>query len=116
MNTKRLIVAGSIVLALGLPAGVAVAATTSPSPSTSTSSTAPTTAPTATPTPGQGYGPGYGPGYGRMMGGTGDPEDCPFYDSAQAQQWRDQRADRQQLMQQMHRNWAATATPSAPAS
>jgi hypothetical protein len=43
--------------------------------------------------------PGYGPGggAGRMMGGSGNAEDCPFYDSPEAQQWRAQREQRQQL-------------------
>ena len=37
-------------------------------------------------------------GYGRMMeGGYADPEDCPYYNSTEAQQWRAQREQRQQL-------------------
>jgi hypothetical protein len=44
-----------------------------------------------------------------MMGGFSDPRGCPYYNSPQMQQWRDQRhklspAERQQLMQQ-HRAW-----------
>jgi len=32
-----------------------------------------------------------------MNGGYGDPDDCPLHNSTEAQQWRDQRADRQKL-------------------
>ena len=109
MNLKHLAVAAAA-LAIALPAGVAVAATGSSAPSPSPSTSQPTDRPAG------GYGGGYGPGHGRMMGGTGDPEDCPFYDSsdpAALQQWRDRQAQRQQLMQQMHSNWAPTPTPSA---
>ncbi len=84
MNAKRALVVGGLVAALAVPAGVAVAATT-PSPNPSPGTTSP------------GYGPGAG--HGRMMGGGGygDPEDCPFYNSTEAQQWRAQRDQRQQL-------------------
>jgi hypothetical protein len=86
MKGKRTLVIGGLVAALAVPAGVAFAATSTPSPS-----------------PGAGAGtnaPGYGPGggHGRMMGGGyGDPDDCPFYNSTEAQQWRAQRDQRQQL-------------------
>ena len=94
MKGKPALLIGGLVAALAIPTGVAVAATTTPSPSPST-----------------GTNPGYGPGmrYGRMMdGGYGDPQDCPFSDSTEAQQWRSQRqqrrtlepAQRQKLMQQ----------------
>ena len=80
MIARKAMLIGGLVAALAVPAGIAVAATTpAPTPSTGT------------------YGPGYGPGPGPMMGGRGDPEDCPFYDSAEAQQWRAQREQRQQL-------------------
>ncbi len=110
MNLKRIALAGGVALVMAVPAGVAVAATGSPSPSPSPSTS------TSQPSTGPGSGYGYGPGYGRMMGGTGDPEDCPFYDSsdpAAAEQWREHQAQRQQMMQQAHRAWAATPTPSA---
>ena len=61
--TKRLLVVGGVLAALAVPAGVAVAATTAPSPSPKAPAT---TQP-------------YGPGSGRMMVGTGDPQDCPYY-------------------------------------
>ncbi len=84
MIGKRTLVVGGLVAALTVPAGVAVAATATPSPSPSTG------------TNGPGYGPG--PGYGRMAGGSyGDPQDCPYYNSTEAQQWRAQREQRQQL-------------------
>ena len=89
MNGKRALVVGGLVAALAVPAGIAVAATTTPSPNGSAGTNS------------SGYGPGGG--NGRMMGGGGgaggygDPEDCPFYDSSEAQQWRAQREQRQQL-------------------
>ena len=106
---KRALVIGGVMAALALPTGVAVAATTpSPSPSAGTNGT----------------GSGTRPGYGRMMGGGyGDPEDCPFYDSAEAQQWRAQREQRQQLSpaerqklvqqhrEQMQKLMSGTGTP-----
>ena len=90
MILKRTLVVGGLVAALAVPTGVALAASDS-TPTPGPTSTAP--------------GPGPGAGYGRMMGGGGpgahgaygDPEDCPFYDSAEAQAWRDQREARQQL-------------------
>ncbi len=110
MNGKRALVIGGLVAALAVPAGVAVAATTTPSPGAGTGTSSP------------GHGPGGG--YGRMMGGGyGDPEDCPFYNSAEAQQWRAQRdqrqqltpAERQKLVQQhraeMQRLMSGAATP-----
>lgn len=92
MKGKRALMVGAAVVALAVPTGVAVAATT-PTP-TPTAPTAP-----AAPGGGQGYGFGHGPmgGNGWMTGGSGDPTDCPFYDSTEAQQWRDQRDERQQL-------------------
>ena len=78
MNGKRILIVTGIVAALGVPAGVAVAATAA---NHGPASTAPA-----------------GVGYGRMMnGGYGDPDDCPLHNSTEAQQWRDQRADRQKL-------------------
>jgi Spy/CpxP family protein refolding chaperone len=74
MMVKRALLVGGLVAALAVPAGVAVAATA---------------------TPPNAPGPGHGPG--QMMGGHGDPEDCPNYNSPQMQQWRDQRAERQNL-------------------
>jgi hypothetical protein len=94
---KRTLVVAGVVTALAIPAGVAVAATTGPSPSP----TGPTTS--------QPAGPGYGFGYGRgPMGGYGDPEDCPYYNSAEHQKWVQ---DRQQLMQQ-HRDQLRTNPPA----
>ena len=82
MNGKRILIVTGIVAALGVPAGVAVAATADTSPANR--------GPAATQST--------GPGYGRMMnGGHGDQADCPLYNSTEAQQWRDQRTDRQQL-------------------
>ncbi|MGN6244374.1 MAG: hypothetical protein ACTHQ3_11970 [Motilibacteraceae bacterium] len=80
---RRALVAGGRLVALAVPGGIAAAATATPTPT-------PTPAPSTS-------APGYGPGAGRMMGGYGDPEDCPFHDSTQAQQWRAQRDDRAQL-------------------
>src|SRR5512146_2510661 len=83
MKGKRTLVVGGLVAALAIPTGVAVAATTTPSPSSST-------------VPNPGYGKGMRDG--RMMGGGyGDPEDCPFHNSTEAQQWRSQHEQRQQL-------------------
>jgi TolA-binding protein len=76
MMKKKLLVVGSMVAALAVPAGIAVAAADTPpvdeSPSTEVDR------------------PGSGP-HGRMMGGFGDREDCPFYDSDAMQQWHEQR-------------------------
>lgn len=76
MMKKKLLVVGGVVAALAVPAGVAVAAADTPpvdeSPSTEVDR------------------PGAGP-HGRMMGGFGDREDCPFYDSEAMQQWHEQR-------------------------
>lgn len=84
MKGKRALVIGGLVAALAVPAGVAVAATATPSPSPGAGTNSP------------GYGPGAG--HGRTMGGGyGDPQDCPFYNSTEAQQWRAQREQRQQL-------------------
>ena len=82
MNGKRILIVTGIVAALGVPAGVAVAATADAGVANrGPASTAPG-----------------GVGYGRMMnGGYGDPDDCPLHNSTEAQQWRDQRADRQKL-------------------
>jgi hypothetical protein len=80
MKVKKVLVVGGLVVALGIPGGVALATTLD-----------------ATPSPGPGAGQGFGPGQGRMGAGYGDPEDCPFHDTAEAQQWRDQREERQQL-------------------
>lgn len=82
MNGKRILIVTGIVAALGVPAGVAVAATAAPGPGNhGPASTAPA-----------------GAGYGRMTnGGYSDPADCPLHDSTEAQQWRDQAADRQKL-------------------
>lgn len=74
MNGKRILIVTGMVAALGVPAGVAVAATADASPGNrGPASTAPARA------------------------GYGDPDECPYYNSTQAQQWRDQRADRQKL-------------------
>ena len=117
MTGKRVLLVGSLVAALAVPAGVAVAATT-PTPTPSPSPSSP------------GYGPGGGPGglgaggHARMMGGGqyGDPDNCPFYNSTEAQQWRAQRDQRQQLTpterqklaqqhrEQMQKLMSATAT------
>lgn len=87
MKAKRALVIGGLVAALAIPAGAAGAAfaASTPSPSPSPSSGVP--------------GGGPGSGYGRMMGGAGygDPDDCPFHDSPQAQQWRADREQRQQM-------------------
>ena len=108
MIAKRALVIGGVVAALAVPTGIALAATGSPSPSPSTPSTT------------QPYGPRFGGGHGPMGGGGyGDPEDCPYYNSAdhttmlqerQKLQQQLQKAtptERQQLMQQWHdRMWA----------
>ncbi len=82
MNGKRILIVTGMVVALGVPAGAAVAATANSG--------------------GANHGPAStgpaGAGYGRMTnGGYGDPADCPLHDSTEAQQWRDQAADRQKL-------------------
>jgi hypothetical protein len=81
MIGKRTLLVAGLVAALAVPSGVALAAGGA----------------TPTPGPGAANGQGYGPGQRGMMGGYGDPEDCPFHDTAAAQQWRDQREERQQL-------------------
>ncbi len=82
MNGKRILIVTGMVAVLGVPAGMAVAATADSGPA----NRGPATTRPA------------GPGYGRMMSdGNGDPADCPFYNSTQAQQWRDQQPDRQKL-------------------
>jgi Spy/CpxP family protein refolding chaperone len=77
MMVKRVLVVGGLMAALAVPAGVAVAAAASPGPGAA----------------------GAGSGAGPMPGGRGDPADCLFHDSAQAQAqaWRAQRAARQTL-------------------
>lgn len=94
MRTKKLLMVGGLVAALAIPAGVAVAATDSPPPD----------APEMT----QPDQPGFGP-HGRMMGGNGDPEECPFYDSEAMQEWREQRderlQEREQWRQQQDGEW-----------
>jgi Spy/CpxP family protein refolding chaperone len=85
MMKKKLLVVGGVVAALAVPAGVAVATADTPpaddSPSTEVDR------------------PGSGP-HGRMMGGFGDREDCPFYDSEAMQQWHEQREE----WRQQHRD------------
>lgn len=99
MRTKRMLVIGGLAVVLAAPAGVAVAA----SPSAGAA--------------------GAGPGSGRVLGGRGDPADCPYHNSAEAQQWRAQRADRQKLpagerqkLAQQHRQqmWARHAGVTPP--
>ena len=108
MNGKRILIVTGIVAVLGVPAGVAVAATTGPGAANhGPASTAPA-----------------GVGYGRMTdSGYGDPADCPFHDSAEAQQWRASAVrpeklsatDRQKLAEQhraaMRMLATSTATP-----
>ncbi len=106
MNGKRILIVTGMVVALGVPAGVAVAATAGSGPANhGPASTAPA-----------------GAGYGRMTnGGYGDPDDCPLHNSTEAQQWRDQQADRQKLsvterqkLAQQHRDaMRASATSTA---
>jgi Spy/CpxP family protein refolding chaperone len=97
---KRVLIVGGLAVVLAVPAGVAVAAAASPTPAAA----------------------GAGPGSGRMLGG-GDPADCPYHNSVQAQQWRAQRADRQQLpaaerqqLAQQHRRqmWAQMTGTTPP--
>ena len=114
MMVKRalLVLVGGLVAALAVPAGVAVAATATPSPGPSSPATTPPNAP----------GPGHGPG--QMMDGHGDPEDCPNYNSPPMQQWRNQRAERQnlspaqrqQLMQQHREQMSAQPTGATRSS
>ncbi|HEY5031164.1 MAG TPA: hypothetical protein VIJ54_01730 [Actinomycetes bacterium] len=112
MMVKRALLVGGLVAALAVPAGVAVAATATPGPS----------GPATTQPNGPGPGPGQRPG--QMMGGHGDPEDCPNYNSPQMQQWRDQRAERQnlspaqrqQLMQQHREQMSAQPTGATRSS
>jgi hypothetical protein len=112
MMVKKALLVGGLVAALAVPAGVAVAATATPSPGPSSPATTQPNAP----------GPGQRPG--QMMGGHGDPEDCPNYNSPQMQQWRDQRAERQnlspaqrqQLMQQHREQMSAQPTGATTSS
>ena len=96
MMIKRALVVGGVVTALAIPAGVAVAAATGPSPRP------------AGPATSQPAGPGYGNGFGRgpMGGGYGDPEDCPYYNSADHQKWMQDR--QQQHRDQLRTNPTAT--------
>ena len=80
ITKKRMLVVGGLVAVLAVPAGVAVAAVSS----TGSNSPAAATQP-------------HGPGAGRMGNGVGDPDNCPVCNSAEMQQWRDLRADRQKL-------------------
>ncbi len=100
LTKKRVLVVGGLAVVLAVPAGVAVAAAASPNPAA----------------------PGAGPS-GRMLGGRGDPADCPYHNSVQAQQWRAQRAERQQLpaaerqqLAQQHRQqmWAQMTGTTPP--
>ena len=113
MIAKRVLVIGGVVAALAVPTGVALAATGSPSPNPSTPSTT------------QPYGPRFGGGHGMMGGGYGDPQDCPYYSSAEHQTRMQERqklqqqlqkatpTERQKLMQQWHdRMWANRTTGS----
>lgn len=79
MRTKKLLIAGGLVVALAVPAGVAVAATDSPAPD----------APEMT----QPDRPGFGP-HGRMMDRFGEPQECPLHDSDAMREWREQRDKR----------------------
>lgn len=86
--TKKQLVVGGLVAALAVPAGVAVAATDSPAPDEPAST--------------QADGPGYGPRSG-MTGGYGDPENCPYHDSAAMREWRQQR-DERRMPDDWHQN------------
>jgi hypothetical protein len=90
MMGRRALVVTGLAVVLAVPGGAALAQAAAP-PS-------PTPAPTAATSPPGGYGPGAGPGW--MTGGSGDPAACPFHESAEAQQWRAQRSQRQQLTPQ----------------
>jgi hypothetical protein len=102
LTKKRVLVVGGLAVVLAVPAGVAVAAAASPSPAAA----------------------GASPESGRMLGGRGDPADCPYHTSVEAQQWRAQRADRQklpaaerqQLAQQHRRQMWAQMTGTTPRS
>ena len=98
MMIKRVLVIGGVVAALAVPTGVAIAATGTPSPNPTTPSTT------------QPYGPRYGGGHGPMGGGYGDPEDCPYYNSAEHQKWMQ---DRQKLMQQRHDQMWSNGSPTS---
>ncbi len=75
-KTRRALIVAGVVAALAVPAGVAVAATTGSGPA--------------------GNGPAVTQN-GPRHGGYADPQDCPYYNSDEAQQWRDQREQRQSL-------------------
>ncbi len=107
MNGKRALIVLGTAVVLAVPAGMATAAATSAGPASgSPAATQPA-----------------GPGYGKMMVGNGDRTDCPAYNSTEAQQWRDQRSERQSLSlterqklveqhrDQMQQLAAATASP-----
>ena len=81
LKFKKALVVGGVATALAVPIGItaAQAATPGPGPAASTQQQAP------------------GNGYGHMNRATGASQDCPYYDSALQQQWRDQRTERQQL-------------------
>ena len=110
MILKRVLVIGGLATALAVPAGIALAAGGGPGPGPN-----PTTPSTTQP-----YGPRFGGGYGMMGGGYGDPDDCPFHNSADRQKLMQERqklqqqmqkattfSERQKLMQQWHdRVWA----------
>lgn len=93
MIVKRALVMGGVVAALAVPAGAALAATGSPA----TGPVAPGPAATA-PATTLPYGPRFGAGQGPGAG-YGDPADCPYYNSADHQQWMQ---DRQHLMLRLH--------------
>jgi hypothetical protein len=82
MIGKRTLVVGGLVVALTVPAGIAVAGAAAPSGQA--------------PSPTQPYGPG------PQAGGVGDPADCPYHDSAETTQWREQRAERLAEMRRLH--------------
>ena len=121
MIVKRVLVIGGLATALAVPAGIAVAAGSGPNPKSTTPSTT------------QPYGPRFGGGVGMMGGsrgmiggGYGDPDDCPFYNSADRQKLQQERqklqqqlqnaktpAERQKLMQPWHDRVWANRTPSS---
>ncbi len=89
MKLVKALVIGGATIALAVPAGVAAAAVGSPGPRADTSTST---------TP----GPGYGPRAGMQGAGIGDPADCPYYNSAEHQQWMQDREARQEQMRQLH--------------